>query len=81
MNLIKPELRIKREEYTGVLVKSMIRAVKSREINRHLLLSGKNEVDRINNLFKTNGKINSSDMNKLYVYYFNFVIWGFRYQK
>lgn len=81
MNLIKPELRIKREEYTGVLVKSMMRAVKSKEINRHLLLGDKNEVDRINNLFKTNGKINSNDMNKLYVYYFNFVIWGFRYQK
>lgn len=78
--LILSNERIKREEYSGVLVKSMMKAMKSREINYHLKLDDKNEIDRINNVFKTNGKINGTDMNILYRYYYNFVMWGFRYQ-
>lgn len=79
ITVIPKPSRIKRENYKGVLVTSMVRALKSREINRHLMLNEKNVVDIIFNDYKTNGFIGSEQMNTIYILYHNFVMWGHRH--
>lgn len=71
--------QIKRQDYKGVLVTSMARALRSREINKHLNLEDKNKISSIWNTYKTKGFIDGTAMNTLYLYYNNFVIMGFRY--
>jgi len=72
--------RIYREEYRGVLVTSMIRALKSREINPHLNIEEKNKLSIIHNQYKQEGSINGTQMNLVYLYYYNFVMHGYRHK-
>jgi len=79
MQLLPKEHRIKREHYKGVIVTSMTKALNSREINKHLSLDDKNIISSIVNHYKTKGYIDSPQMNTLYAYYYNFVLFNFRY--
>lgn len=79
MQLLPKEHRIKKEQYKGVIVTSMTRALNSREIKKHLSLKDKDVISSISNHYNSYGYIAGPQMNILYAYYYNFVLFSFRY--
>lgn len=65
-------------KYKGVKVTSIIKAIKSREIKRHLSLKQKNIIDEIDNLYRTNGFIIREDFLITWKLYVNYVQFDYR---
>ena len=72
-------LIIETPKYKGVKVTSCIKAIKSREIKKHLKLKQRNKIDQIDNLYRTNGYLEKADMITVWKFFMNFVMRDFRY--
>jgi len=75
--MINPE-KSPNAQYTGVKVTSMLKALKSREINKHLALKRKNVLSLIDNKYKVYGSLDAKDMYTLWKLYYNFVVMDYR---
>jgi hypothetical protein len=69
---------ISKPKFTGVKVTSMLKALKSREINKHLNLKRKNVLSLIDNIYKVHQFLEYSEMYILWKLYWNFVINDYR---
>lgn len=70
--------RLKQAQYTGIKVTSMIRALQHSSIICHLLLKRRNKLSEIDNNYRVNGFINSSEMYIVWKLYYNFVLNDYR---
>lgn len=72
---------IKKQKYTGIKVSNTIRGLMIKSINKHLLLSQRNQVSIISNFYKQHKYVSNEQMRYLWKLYWNFVINDFRYKK
>lgn len=69
-----------RMKFQGVKVSSLLKALKLKEIWRHLNLNDKKIINEINERFKIQKFVETEDMKVIYEYYHNFVCRDFRYK-
>jgi hypothetical protein len=65
--------------YKGVKITSMIKAIESQEIFKHLRLVQQNEFSRLKNTYNKNGYLTQPYMTYLWQLYWNFVLNDFRF--
>ena len=65
--------------YKGIKVTSMINAIASKEIFKHLRLIQQNEFSKIKNLYNKTGILSKIEFTYLWNLYYNFVLNDFRF--
>ena len=65
-------------KYKGVKVTSIVKAIKSREIKRHLTMNQKNAIDEIDNAYRTHGFIERPHFLYAWKLYVNYVQYDYR---
>lgn len=66
--------------YQGTKVSSMIKAIESQEIFKHLRLVQQNEFARVKNRYNKNGSLTQPYFSYLWHLYWNFVLNDFRFE-
>lgn len=66
--------------YKGIKVTSMIKAIESQEIFKHLRLVQQNEFSNIKNMYNKNGAVSQPYFTYLWQLYWNFVLNDFRFE-
>ena len=70
---------LQKEGYKGVKITSMIKAIESQEIFKHLRLVQQNEFSRIKNKYNKVGYLTLPYFQYLWILYWNFVLNDFRF--
>lgn len=70
---------LQKEGYKGVKVTSMIKAIESQEIFKHLRLVQQDEFCRLRNRYNKNGYLTLPYFQYLWILYWNFVLNNFRF--
>lgn len=70
---------LQKEGYKGVKITSMIKAIESQEIFKHLRLVQQNEFSRIKNKYNKVGYLTLPCFQYLWILYWNFVLNDFRF--
>jgi hypothetical protein len=65
--------------YSGIKITSMIKAIESQEIFKHLRLVQQNEFSKLKNIYNKNGYLAQPYMTYLWQLYWNFVLNDFRF--
>jgi hypothetical protein len=76
---MKDNSALQKAGYKGVKVTSMIKAIKSQEIFKHLRLVQQDEFCRLKNRYNKNGYLTQPYMTYLFNLYWNFVLNDFRF--
>ena len=70
---------LEKEGYKGIKITSMIKAIESQEIFKHLRLVQQNEFSKLKNKYNKVGYLTQPYMNYLWQLYWNFVLNDFRF--
>lgn len=76
---MKKVTQLQKEGYKGVKITSMIKAIESQEIFKHLRLVQQNEFSRIKNKYNKVGYLTLPYFQYLWILYWNFVLNDFRF--
>ena len=76
---MKKVTQLQKEGYKGVKITSMIKAIESQEIFKHLRLVQQNEFSRIKNKYNKVGYLTLQYFQYLWILYWNFVLNDFRF--
>ncbi len=79
-NKLKSISQLEKAGYKGTKVMSMIKAIESQEIFKHLRLVQQDEFARIKNRYNKNGYLTQPYFTYLWNLYWNFVLNDFRYE-
>jgi len=71
--------KLQKAGYKGVKVTSMLNALKSKEIHKHLRLVQQNELAICKNKYEKNGYLNKQYFQFIWCLYWNFVLNDFRF--
>ncbi len=77
---LKSISKLEKAGYKGTKVMSMIKAIESQEIFKHLLLVQQDEFCRLRNRYNKNGYLTQPYFSYLWNLYWNFVLNDFRYE-
>ena len=72
--------QLEKAGYKGTKVMSMIKAIESQEIFKHLRLVQQDEFARVKNRYNKNGSLTQPYFSYLWNLYWNFVLNDFRYE-
>lgn len=72
--------KVEKAGYKGTKVMSMLKAIESQEIFKHLYLVQQDEFARIKNRYNKNGYLTQPYFSYLWNLYWNFVLNDFRYE-
>lgn len=79
-NELKSISQLEKAGYKGTKVMSMIKAIESQEIFKHLRLVQQDEFARVKNRYNKNGYLTQPYFSYLWNLYWNFVLNDFRYE-
>jgi len=79
MKQLKTITSLEKAGYKGVKVMSMLKAIESQKIFKHLRLVQKDEFAKIKNRYYTNGYLTKPYFSYLWMLYWNFVLNDFRF--
>lgn len=77
---MKTITKIQKAGYKGTKVSSMIKAIESQEIFKHLRLVQQNEFSRLKNKYNKTGYLTQPYFSYLWSLYWNFVLNDFRFE-
>lgn len=72
--------KLQTQGYSGVKVTSMIKALKTKSMFKHLRLVQQNELCEIENFYNRHGHINKQRFTFVWFLYWNFVLNNFRFE-
>jgi hypothetical protein len=79
MKNLKTPTELKKAGYTGIKVSSILNAITSNEIKKHMRLVQNNTASIIKNKYQRNNYISKAEMSYIWTLYWNFVLNDFRF--